>query len=141
MNGTYAFVFAGEVNLAIGFLTVVGDHFTGADCGGGRYEGTIAEESSGNLRLLFERFAPRGIAGRSSAPMPPPARIELRMPPAFGDGQPIHLEVARDSVTMMVKRVPDRWASYAAGISLWPERLGTGEREPIASQLFSELLN
>jgi hypothetical protein len=143
MNGTYAFVYSGGMSVAIGFFIVHEQQISGADCGGGRYEGTIVEDpSSGNLRLIFDHFAPAGIAaGRGAPPGNPGRRLALTMPPAFGGGEPVRLEVPPDVVTMMVKRVPDRWAGYSGGFSIWPERREPAEREVIGSQLLGRLLN
>jgi hypothetical protein len=139
MNGTFAFMYSGKLSLGIAIFTIAGQRFTGADCGGGRYDGTIIEDPSSRcLQLFFDRFIPGGISfGRGHPPLTP-ATLALTFPPDFGAGEPIKLEIGPDTVTIMVNRVPDRWAAYSRGFSMWPE---LPNNQVLAAQLLGRRLN
>jgi hypothetical protein len=130
IDGTYGFVYCGSSGLGVGVFCVRGDRFEGLDYAGGRYEGTAVEDQHGNihLRLTFEGPAGMGLVPGTTLQNAPLKR-ELRqiMPRDFGDGRPIEIISRSRTVTVMVKRIPDEFASAATqGLSIQiAQRLNT----------------
>jgi hypothetical protein len=99
-----------------------GGTLTGSDCFGGKYAGTVTEDpTTGNFIATFTQFVPRGVTlVQGTSPMDFDSRraLTLTFPPAFGDGKPTEHHIPPGLVYLMIKRVPDDYANYAAGLSL-----------------------
>jgi hypothetical protein len=123
MNGTYGIVYSGSIGVGLGIFTVEDSELVGSDLAGGKYRGRVTEDAAtGEITAVFKMFVPRGLTqvqGTSSLDMDSTrGPITLTMPPRFGDGEPVKLQIPPGPVTVMVKRIPDEWAPYAAGMSV-----------------------
>jgi hypothetical protein len=121
MDGTYAFVYSGVFGIGIGLFTLRQGRVAGTDCGGGRYEGVATEDpTSGEITMTFDVFRPRGISLTLGASLPvlPNKSVKLTWPAAFGNGQPVRVDIPPEIVNVMVRRVPDEFAPYARDFSL-----------------------
>src|SRR5262245_46534814 len=116
IDGTYGFVYCGVNGLGCGVFTVIGGKFTGEDHVGGKYTGNATERPDGTIKLSlsFEVRPGRGLAQGTAAQELPYARhVEAELPPEFGDGEAQRIEVSPGFVTIMFKRIPDDFASWA----------------------------
>jgi hypothetical protein len=123
MNGTYGFVYSGAIGVGIGVFVVADSHLSGSDYAGGKYEGTVSvDPATGNITATFTLFAPGGmLLVQGTTPLPFDSMrgpIAAKMPPEFGDGNPVELDIPPGKIIVMVKRVPDEWARAANGFSL-----------------------
>jgi len=124
MDGTYGFVYSGAIGVGIGAFTIKNGVMRGSDGGNFNYRGTVSSDISGQLVIEFDMFVPAGVflvQGNSplewdSTRSPP----KITMPPEFGDGQPVTVDIPPGQVTLMVKRIPDDYAVFAAGFNISP---------------------
>lgn len=128
MDGTYGFVYSGAIGIGIGAFTVKSGVLTGADGGNINYKGTVSSDDiTGNLLINFDMFIPAGVflvQGTSSLEWDSTRSRTITMPPHFGDGQPVQVDLPPGRVTVIVKRVPDEYAVFAAGFTISPVTSG-----------------
>jgi hypothetical protein len=119
IDGTYGFVYCGYIGMGIGAFSVSNARLEGRDWDGVRYTGTAVETQDGNILVDLSQEVPQGIP-----PQDVPFRLEIKqkMPPLFGDGQPVEVIAQRGTVTVMVKRIPE---DFVTRPTLW-SRLLTG---------------
>jgi hypothetical protein len=124
MNGTYAFVFCGDVGVGIGIFKVDGSDLVGADYGGVKYRGIVSQEPvTGEVKVDFEMFVPAGVnlvQGTSPLNFNATKRSAFTAPPNFGDGKPFDAYIAPGDVKLMVKRVPDQYSIFIDGFEIVP---------------------
>jgi hypothetical protein len=114
VDGTYCFVYSGANGLGVGVFKVETGKFEGADYVGGRYTGTAHANEDGTIALDIEFDVPAGLVlvqGTAPQEIPYRRRITQNIPAAFGDGRAVELNSPPGSVIVMVKRVPDWFAS------------------------------
>jgi hypothetical protein len=115
-DGTYGFVYCGANGLGVGVFTVQNERFEGTDYGGSRYIGTAKETSDGRIVLSFHLEVPAGVSlvqGTAPQEAPHSKRITQTLPPNFGDGKPQEIQLPPGTVTAMIRRVSDEFASVA----------------------------
>lgn len=124
MDGTYGFVYSGVAGVGIGVFTVKDGVLNGSDGGKTNYKGTVAvEDVTGNLVVSFDMFVPAGIflvQGTSPLETDSSRSRTITMPPDFGDGKPVTVELPPGMVTLMVKKIPDDYSQFAAGFTITP---------------------
>jgi len=116
LDGTYGWVYCGEIGLGIGVFTVTGGKVEGHDYSGGKYSGTANERPDGKitLTLSFEVQPGRGLVqGTAPQEVPYTRPINAELPPNFGDGAPQEIAVPPGVVTVMIKRLPNDFAPAA----------------------------
>jgi len=123
MNGTYQFVYSGATGVGAGIFTVSYGKLVGCDFGGGKYSGSVSEDpATGEIIAKFDLFVPRGLVlvqGTSPLDFDTTKReVTVRMPPDYGDGKPVDVEVPPGLLTVMVRRAPDEWALYSEGFEV-----------------------
>lgn len=114
IQGTYGFVYCGANGLGVGVFTVTGDRLQGVDYVGGKYDGTVKENGDGSISVVVDFTVMPGamlVQGTAPQDIPYQRRIEQTMPPLFGDGRPVELHSPPGFVTLMIKRIPDDFAS------------------------------
>ena len=113
MDGTYGFVYCGFEGPGMGIFRLENSRLVGADFAGSRYRGQVAiDEATGEIDLSFDMTVPPGVSlvqGTSAQNIPYTKRGRVKVPPAFGDGEPFQIFVAPGPVTMMVKRIPEEY--------------------------------
>jgi hypothetical protein len=122
IDGVWGFVFAGQAGIGIGALVVKARKFHGTDSGGVKYKGTVTEDSAtGELTLDFDMDIPAGVwlvGGSSPMDVAHTRHQSLKLPPLFGDLEPVELPVRAGSVTGIFKRYGDEYAGFAEGIEV-----------------------
>ncbi len=122
-DGTYGFVYCGSTGLGVGVFTVQSGAVIGCDSGQVTYRGTATDHPDGSITLSLIMRIPQGtplVTGTSPQEVVHQRQVEHRFPPGFGHGEPEKIFTApAGPLTVMVKRIPDEFASAAAqGISL-----------------------
>jgi hypothetical protein len=124
MDGTYGFVYSGATGVGIGAFTVKDGVLTGSDGGQANNKGTVAvDDVTGNFVITFDQFVPAGtflVQGTSPLEVDSTRTRTIPMPPGFGDGEPVSVDLPPGTVTLMVKRVPDKYAPFASGFTITP---------------------
>jgi hypothetical protein len=123
MDGTYRFVYSGEVNVGIGVFVIKDNVIKGADLFGTRYRGQIAKDpETGCLSVLLDMLVPAGtslVQGSSFQELDrTKTEITLLLRPDFDNGKPIEVFISPGYVTLMIKRTLDAESIYADGFSL-----------------------
>ena len=122
MDGTYGFVYCGFEGPGMGVFRLENSKLVGADFAGSRYRGhAVIDEATGEIDLSFQMTVPPGVSlvqGTSAQDIPYTKAGRVKVPRAFGDGEPFKVFVAPGSVTMMVKRIPDEYSVFADGFTL-----------------------
>jgi hypothetical protein len=123
MSRTYGFVYSGYVSVGMGVFRVDGTELVGVDLAGGRYRGqVVVDPATGEIDFDFEMTVPAGgflVQGTSPINISYTKTVSVKKLPAdFGDGKPFEVYVPPGKVTMMVKRIPDEYSSYADGVSV-----------------------
>jgi hypothetical protein len=126
LDGTYGFVYCGDIGLGLGVFTVTGGEVKGRDYAGGKYSGTAKEGPDGTITLALAFEVQPGIRlvqGTAPQDLPHTRQISTRLPPGFGDGEPKEIEVPPGVVTLMIKRIGEEYAPVATeGITVtWPK--------------------
>lgn len=105
-------------------FTVKDGVLNGSDGGQINYKGTVSvEDVTGNLVVSFGMFVHAGILlvqGTSPLEMDSTRSRTITMPPDFGDGKPVTVELPPGMVTLMVKRIPDDYSQFASGFTITP---------------------
>jgi hypothetical protein len=125
INGTYAFVYDGNVSIGIGIFRVTDSELVGTDYGGVNYRGTASETEAGDIRVELTMSVPAGVPlvqGASPVDLTVTREGSFTAPPGFGDGQPFEVYVAPGNVRLMVKRVPDEYSVIVDGFEIVPRR-------------------
>lgn len=120
MDGTYGFVYCGDLGVGMGVFRIAGSELIGCDLAGGRYRGQISNNPDGSSRLSYQMTVPRGVfLVQGLIPMDVPYTLSnvTDLPPDFANGQPIEIDFA-GSVTMMVRRIAGEYAPYADGMEV-----------------------
>ena len=117
------FAYSGITGVDHGVFTLKESELVGADLAGGKYQGRVTEDdATGNITVVFDIFVPRGltlVAGTSPLDMDATrGPITVALPPGFGNGEPVKLPIPPGFVTVMIQRIPDEWAPYAAGMTV-----------------------
>ena len=124
MDGTYGFVYSGAIGVGIGVFTVNDGVLSGSDGGNVNYKGRVTIDTlTGQWIVTFEQFIPAGVLlvqGTSALDYNSTRPREITVPPNFGDGQPVTVNLPPGQVTLMAKRVPDDFAPFAAGFTISP---------------------
>ena len=122
MNGTYSFVYSGELGVGIGVFHIVDSQFVGASLAGGSYKGrAVVDEETGEIELSLNMEVPAGVSlvqGTGPQEMTYTKAVGIKAPANFGDGKPFEIYIAPGPVTLMVKRIPDDWAPLAYGMTV-----------------------
>jgi hypothetical protein len=117
LDGTYGFVYCGSTGLGIGAFVVNDIKVVGCDYSGGRYSGSLTEDTAGNLLLDVTFVVAAGttvVQGAAAQDIPYARPLKHTFPPGgFGDGTPQKIGVPPGEVTVMVKRIPDEFAVAA----------------------------
>lgn len=117
LNGTYGFVYCGFNGLGVGVFTLENGRLAGRDWEGGRYTGSAIETAEGNIVLELGQEVPAGVKlvqGTSPQNVPYGLGLKQEVPPLFGDGAPIEVSAPGGTVRLMVKRIPDEYATRAS---------------------------
>jgi hypothetical protein len=125
INGTFAFVYDGNVSIGIGIFRVTDSELVGTDYGGVNYRGTASETEAGDIRVELTMSVPAGVPlvqGASPVDLTVTREGSFTAPPGFGDGQPFEVYVAPGNVRLMVKRVPDEYSVIVDGFEIVPRR-------------------
>jgi hypothetical protein len=125
INGTYAFVYCGNVGIGIGIFRVTDAGLVGTDYGGVNYRGTASETETGEIRVEFEMSVPADVLlvqGTSPLDFNVTRGGSFMAPPGFGDGQPFEVYVAPGNVRLMIKRVPDEYSVFVDGFEIVSRR-------------------
>lgn len=122
-NGTYSFVFCGEVGVGVGILSIQDDKLTGTDSGGGKYRGCVKTKSEEEgFKVVFDLFVPAGLSlvlGTSTQPLSYcKNNIEVDLRADFYNGEPIKVSVPPGEVTLMIRRISDEFAQYASSMKI-----------------------
>lgn len=130
MDGTYGFVYCSHISVGMGIFKITNSALTGVDLAGSRYRGHVVEDdATGEIDLSFEMTVPAGVMlvqGTSAQDITYTKSARVKVPRDFGDGRPFEVYVAPGPVTMMVKRIPDEWSTYADGITVTVQPSGAG---------------
>jgi len=120
MNGTYQFVYGGYIGLGFGVFRINGNHLVGAHFPGGKYRGTVSKDSiTGKITVAFEMLVKAGVAlvqGTSPLEFDSTRTGSFTTPPDFGDGELFKVYIEPGYITLMVKRLPDEYSSFADGM-------------------------
>jgi hypothetical protein len=122
MNGTYGLVFSGTSGVGIIYIRITDSKLVGAGIGGGVFRGEAIEDADG-ISLEIEQTVPAGVIlaqGTSPQDLPYTKFFSVRTPPAFGDGEPLKVDVPPGTVWVMIKRVSDDLAPFADGMIVRP---------------------
>jgi hypothetical protein len=126
INGTYTFVYCGNVGIGIGIFQVTDSKLVGTDYGGINYRGTALESSeTGEIHVEFTMSVPAGVPlvqGTTPLDLNVTRTGSFTAPPGFGDGQPFEVYVAPGNVKLMIKRVPDEYSVFVDGFEIVPRR-------------------
>jgi hypothetical protein len=122
MNGTYGFVYSGETGVGIGVFVIKDTVLTGADAGGGRYNGSVViDANTQKVEFVFDQFVPAGtflVQGVSAQEIEHTRQnIRVSLPHNFDDGKAINLEIPPGHVNIMIKRISEDYEGYAEGFS------------------------
>jgi hypothetical protein len=127
-DGTYVFVYSGDIGVGLGVISIQNHILKGADLAGGQYTGLISELPSAGYRVVFDMFVPANLVlvqGGSPQEMPyKRSGITLDLHTDFHNGEPIKLAVPPGNITFMFKRAPDELAPYASGMKVIITPLG-----------------
>ena len=122
LNGTWGFVFAGDLGIGIGGIVVKDGKFHGADSGGVKYSGTIEwNPATAKFKLDFDMDVPPDVmlvGGIFGYELPMKRHQTFEVPPNFGDGAPIDLPLHGAPATGMFRPIPDTWAPLADGFTI-----------------------
>jgi hypothetical protein len=108
IDGNYGFVYCGTNDVGFGVFTVLNGRVSGADCGRGRYTGTVTEDAEGNITVQYSFVVAPGsklVQGIAPQDVPYTKTITDKFPPLFGDGKPV--PASQPSVTVMIRRLPE----------------------------------
>jgi hypothetical protein len=122
-DGTYSFVYCGEIGVGLGVITIQNNILKGADVTGGRYSGVVSERpNAAGYRVVYDMFVPANVflvQGTASQDVPHKRDdITLDLPPDFDNGEPISLIVPPGKITLMVRKISDEFAWYASGVKM-----------------------
>ena len=81
------------------------------------------DNATGNLVVSFEMFVPAGIflvQGTSPLDVDSTRARTITIPPDFGDGEPISIDLPPGILRLMIKRIPDDYARFASGFTITP---------------------
>ncbi|HEV2548440.1 MAG TPA: hypothetical protein VGU20_13960 [Stellaceae bacterium] len=122
IDGTWAFVYAGDSGMGIGCLVIKDGKLRGTDAGGVKYSGSIAEHpSNGELSIELTMNVPAGtwlVGGAGALDMPHTRNYSFTLPPRFGELAPVDLPVFPGKTIAMFKLVSDEFARFADGFEV-----------------------
>jgi hypothetical protein len=123
IDGTYGFVFAGALGIGIGVFRVTNGQLIGSDSSGCDYRGTVTEDASDHrLSIKLDQFAPNHVRAaysrRFSREKTIRSALDFSIGPNFEDGRPFPLETSTDVVTVIIRRISDKYDKYVNGLKI-----------------------
>jgi hypothetical protein len=125
INGTYVFVYCGNIGVGIGIFQITDAGLIGTDMGGINYRGTASKTETEQIHVEFTMSVPAGVQmvqGTSPVDLNVARNASFTAPPGFGDGQPFEVFVAPGNVKLMIKQVPDEFSAFVHGFEIVPTR-------------------
>jgi hypothetical protein len=118
-DGTYSFVYCGEVGVGIGVVTIQNNILKGADLTGVQYRGVVSElPNATGYRVVYNMSIPADVVlVQGTAPQDISHKrgdITLDFPPDFYNGEPITLIASPGKITLMIRKISDDLAWYAS---------------------------
>jgi hypothetical protein len=122
-DGTFGFVYCGQIGVGVGVMVIKNNMLKGADLSGGRYTGAVKELlDGGGYTITYDMFVPPNVfLVQGAAPQEMAhtrSGVTLDLPLDFDNGEPIKLVIPPGDVTLMIRRIPDEYAAYARGVKL-----------------------
>jgi hypothetical protein len=122
-DGTYSFVYCGEIAVGIGVVTIQDSILRGTDFAGGRYSGVVTERpNAAGYRVVYDMFVPANVfLVQGAAPLDishTRGDVTLDLPLDFDNGEPITQIAPPGKITLMIRRIPDEFAWYASGVKV-----------------------